>query len=72
MDELTREIELLEVIAASDAMNNDRTFLEVCAEEPASEEAEEMWEAIRRYVFPLLADEHDRLAVEYLRLREKA
>lgn len=34
MDELTRELELFEVIAASDAMNNARTFLEVCAEDP--------------------------------------
>jgi hypothetical protein len=72
MDELSRELELFEVIAASDARNNARTFLEVCAEDPPSEEAEELWEAIRRYVFPLLADEHDRLAVEYLRLRGEA
>ena len=34
MDELSRELELFEVIAASDAMNNARTFLEVCAEDP--------------------------------------
>jgi hypothetical protein len=69
MDELTRELELFEVIAASDAMNNARTALEDAAQDEGNGER---WEAIRRYVFPLLEAEHERLGEEYRRLRGKS
>jgi hypothetical protein len=67
MSDLNREFELFEAIATSDAMNNARTELEVCAED-AEGDAAERWEAIRRYVFPLLEAEHGRLDDEYHRL----
>ncbi len=67
MDAITRELQLFEVISASDAMNNARATLEDAAAE--DEGNEEMWEAIRRYVFPLLEAEHGRLDREYQRLR---
>jgi glutamine synthetase type III len=70
MDDLNRELELFEVIAASDAMNTARTELKERAKDAAGEDAEERWEAIRRYVFPLLEAEHERLAAEYARLRD--
>jgi hypothetical protein len=66
MDKLAHELELFEVIAASDAMNNARVELEDAAEnmEP------ERWEAIRRYVFSVLEAERGRLDVEYRWLRD--
>ena len=68
MDELTRELRLMEVIAASDAMINARVELEDAAEDMDSERRE----TIRRYVFPLLEREHERLGGEYRRLRGEA
>jgi hypothetical protein len=65
MDAFTQELELLEVISASDAMNNARVELEDVAEDMDRER----WEAIRRYVFPLLEAEHERLNGEYRQLR---
>jgi hypothetical protein len=65
MDEFTRDLELMEVISASDALNNARTVLEE-AETPLDEEQRE---AMRRHVFPALEREHERLAGEYMRLR---
>ena len=67
VDDFTRDLELMEVIAASDAINNARADLED-AEADGRIEAER-WEAIRRYVFPLLEAEHERLAGGYRRLR---
>ncbi len=67
MDDLNRELELFEVIAASDAMSNARVELE----EAADGMDPERWEAIRRYVFPLLDAEHERLAGDYRLLREE-
>jgi hypothetical protein len=68
MDDFTRDLELMEVISASDAMNNARVELEDAAENMDLER----WEAIRRYVFPLLEAEHERLAAEYARLQDGA
>lgn len=65
MDELTHELELFEIIAASDAMNNARVELE----EAAGGMDPERWGEIRRYVFPLLGAEHERLAGVCQRLR---
>jgi hypothetical protein len=65
VDELTRELELFEVIAASDAMNNACTELEDAAEDVDPER----WETIRRYVFPVLETERARQDAEYRRLR---
>jgi hypothetical protein len=65
MDELTTNLQLMETISASDAMNNARTVLEEAAEDMDTEH----WEAIRRYVFPLPQAEHDRLDGAYQRLR---
>ena len=64
-DAITRELELFEVILASDAMNNARVELEEAAEHMDSER----WEAIRRYVLPVLEAEGARLDAEYRRLR---
>jgi hypothetical protein len=66
VDELTRDLRLMEVIAASDAMNNARAALEDAADEAGGGER---GEAIRRHVFPLLEAEHERLGEEYHRLR---
>jgi hypothetical protein len=65
MDELTHELELFEVIAASDAMNNAAVELE----DVAGDMDPERWETIRRYVFPLLEAERGRLDAEHRRLR---
>jgi hypothetical protein len=65
MDEFTQELRLMEVIAASDAMVNARVELE----DAAADMDPERWEAIQRYVFPLLQAEHERLDPEYHRLR---
>lgn len=65
MDELTRDLELMEVITASDAINNARTVLE----ETLEDNDEEWCEGIRRHVYPLLEAEHKRLGAEYRRLR---
>jgi hypothetical protein len=66
MDEYTRELELMEVIAASDAMNNARVDLEDAHADARIET--ERWQQIRRYVFPLLDAELLRLDGEYHRL----
>jgi hypothetical protein len=66
MDDLARELELRETIAACDAMNNARVELEEAAGES------ERWREIRRYVFPLLEAERKRLedAVQSMRAVE--
>ena len=64
MDDLSRNLQLVETIAASAAMVNARTVLEYNASED-----EEWCEGIRRHVFPLLEAEHQRLQEEYHRLR---
>ena len=64
MDALTRELELFEVIAAAEAINNALTVLE-----ENTHDGHEGQVAIRRHVFPLLEAEHDRLDDEYHRLR---
>jgi hypothetical protein len=62
---LERNLELVEVICASDATNDARTVLE-----QALKGRDEEWcEGIRRHVYPLLEREHERLAGEYRRLR---
>jgi len=63
MDELVRELELFETIAACDAMNNARVELEGIAEET------ERWVQIKQYVFPLLEAERLRLDAAVERLR---
>jgi hypothetical protein len=65
MNDLTRELELVEVISASDAMNNARVELEDVARgmDP------ERWDQIRSHVFPLLEAERERLSGEYRQLR---
>jgi hypothetical protein len=65
MDDLTRNLRLVDMIAASDALNNARTVLEE-AETPLDAEQRE---AIRRHVFPVLDAELRRLDEEYRRLR---
>ena len=65
VDDLTRNLELMEVIAASDALNNARTVLE----ETLEDKDEEWCEGIRHHVFPLLEAEKRRLDDEYHRLR---
>lgn len=67
MEDLGRELALCECISFSDALQNATTVLE---ERAAADEGDdrEWLEAIRRHVFPLLADEHKRLAAEYHRL----
>ncbi len=67
MNELTRELEVMEVIAASDAMNNVRVDLEDAHADGRINP--ERWEAIRRHVFPVLEAERARLDAEYHRLR---
>jgi hypothetical protein len=67
VDESTRDPELMEVISAADAMVNARVDLEEAEADGRIDE--ERWEAIRRYVFPLLEAEAERLDGEYRRLR---
>ena len=52
MDEFTRDLELMEVISAADAMVNARVDLEEAEADGRIDE--ERWEAIRRHVFPCL------------------
>jgi hypothetical protein len=59
------DLQLIETICASDAMNNARTVLEGAQDTLG----EELYEGIRRFVFPLLEAEYERLDVEYRRLR---
>ena len=66
MDEYTRAFQLIETICASDAVNNARAVLE----EHAETLSEEQWEGIRRFVFPVLEAESERLDGEYRRLRD--
>ena len=66
MDEYTRNFRLIETICASDTVNNARTVLE----EHAETLSEEQWESIRRFVFPVLEAESERLDGEYRRLRD--
>jgi hypothetical protein len=68
VDEFTRELKLMEVTSASDAMNNARAELEDAAAADGGENAER-WEGIRRHVFPLLEAERKRLAAQYRYLR---
>jgi hypothetical protein len=68
MDEYTRAFQLIETICASDAMNNARTVLE----EAEDTLGEELYEGIRRFVFPVLEAESERLGEEYRRLRGAA
>jgi len=63
MDDTTRDLQLVDVICASDALNNARTVLE------EAELEEELYEGIRRFVFPVLDAEYQRLDAEYHRLR---
>jgi len=63
MDEYTRDLQLTDVITASDALNNARTVLE------EAELEEELYQGIRRFVFPVLDAEYTRLDAEYRRLR---
>jgi len=65
MAEHTRVFQLVETICASDAMNNAKVVLE----EHAEMLSEEQWEGIRRFVFPLLKAESERLDGEFRRLR---
>lgn len=65
MDDLARNLRLVDVINASDAMNNARTLMEEHAEELLDEE---QWEGIVRHVFPVLDAERARLDEEYQRL----
>ena len=67
MDELTKELRVVEVISASDAMTNARIDLEEAAANGGI--SEQRWEGIRRYVFPLLESERERLDQEYRRLQ---
>ncbi len=66
MDEFTRDLQLTETICASDALSNARVVLEE-AEEVLSEE---QYQGIRRFVFPLLEAESERLEEECRRLRD--
>jgi len=68
MDEYTRAFQLIETICASDAMNNARTVLE----EAEDTLGEGLNEGIRRFVFPVLEAESERLGEEYRRLRGAA
>ena len=68
MDEYTRAFQLIETICASDAMNNARTVLE----EAEDTLGEELYEGIRRFVFPVLEAESERLDEECRRLRGTA
>jgi hypothetical protein len=68
MDEYTRDLQLTETICASDALSNARVVLEE-AEEVLSVE---QYQGIRRFVFPLLEAESERLDEEYRRLRGTA
>lgn len=74
MDELTKRLQLkrlqlVEAISGSDAMTNARVDLEDAA---ADERIDgERWEQIRRWVFPLLERERERLSVECDHLRER-
>ena len=68
MDEYTRSLQLTETICALDALSNARVVLEG-AEEALSVE---QYQGIRRFVFPLLEAEWERLEEEYRRLRGTA
>jgi hypothetical protein len=65
IDEYTRDLHLTETICASGALSNARAVLEE-AEEVLSVE---QYQGIRRFVFPLLEAESERLDEEYRRLR---
>lgn len=69
MDDLTRDLALTEVVAASDALKNAQTILEEAAQGVWPEHVEpEQWEQILNYAVSVLQDERDRRAAEYLRL----
>ena len=68
MDEYTRDLQLTETICASDALSTARIVLEE-AEELLSVE---QYQGIRRFVFPLLEAESERLDEDYRRLRGTA
>jgi hypothetical protein len=64
MDEYTRSLQLTQTICASDALSNVRVVLEEDEEVLSVEQCQ----GIRRFVFPLLEAEWERLEEEY-RLR---
>ena len=68
MEEYTRDLQLTETICASDALSNARVVLEE-AEDVLSVE---QYQGIRRFVFPLLEAESERLDEDYRRLRGTA
>jgi len=67
VDAFTRDLEIMEVISAADAMVNARVELEEA--EADGRIGAERWEGIRRHVFPLPEAEAERLDGEYRRLR---
>jgi hypothetical protein len=63
VDDLTRDLRLIDVIIASDAISNAQVVLEEALEDKDAE-----WcEGIRRNVFPVLEAEQTRLDKEYRR-----
>lgn len=70
MDELTRDLALMENVAASDALNNAQAILEEAAGGVWPEHVEdEQWLQILRYVVPTLQAEQERRRAEHRRLR---
>lgn len=70
MDELTRNLALMENVAASDALNNAQAILEEAAGGVWPEHVEdEQWLQILRYVVPTLQAEQERRRAEHRRLR---
>ena len=70
MDELTRNLALMENVAASDALNNAQAILEEAAGSVWPERVEsEQWLQILRYVVPTLQAEQERRRAEHRRLR---
>lgn len=70
MDELTRDLALMENVAASDALNNAQAILEEAAGGVWPERVEsEQWLQILRYVVPTLQAEQERRRAEHRRLR---
>jgi hypothetical protein len=64
VDDLTRDLRLIDVITASDAISNAQVVLE----ETLEDKDPEWCEGIRRHVFPVLEAEQTRLDKEYRRL----
>jgi hypothetical protein len=72
MDEYTRDLQLTQTICASDAFSDALSNARVVLEEAEEVLSAEHYQGIRRFVFPLLEAEWERLDEEYRSLRGRA